>query len=143
MNERDKLFRKARNYNNEILWLMYKRQRNRVSDLIKKCKSQYYRNLLDESANSPDNFWGAIKKIYPTKVSSSPIENTSFDINGEFTCEKRMIANSFCKYFSTIANFLKLKSIPLRDFAWGKVPNEINNCETFFKFHRVNEAQEK
>ena len=54
MNERDKLLRRARNSNNEILWSMYKRQRNRVSDLVKKCKSKYYRNLLNESAKSPD-----------------------------------------------------------------------------------------
>ena len=111
---------------------MCKRQRNLVSGLVKMCKSQYYRNFLNECANSPD--------IYPTNVSSSPIKNISFDINGELTCEKKMIANSFCKYFSTIANSLKFKSIHLRYFVWGKVPKEINKCGTFFKFHRVNDV---
>ena len=140
MNERDKLLRRARNSNNEILWSMCKRQRNLVSGLVKMCKSQYYRNFLNECANSPDNFLGAIKKIYPTKVSSSPIKNISSDTNGRLTCETKMIADSFCKYFSTIANSLKFKSIHLRYFIWGKVPKEINNCGTFFKFHRVNDV---
>ena len=35
MNERDKLLRRARNSNNEILWSMYKHQRNLVSGLVK------------------------------------------------------------------------------------------------------------
>ena len=66
--------------------------------------------------------------------------NVSEITNGGLTCETKMIADSFCKYFSTIANSLKFKSIHLRYFVWGKVPKEINKCGTFFKFHRVNDV---
>ena len=46
MNFRDSLLRKARRSNQEIDWSSYKRQHNRVSGLLKKCKSRYNRDLL-------------------------------------------------------------------------------------------------
>ena len=39
INIRDGLLRKARQTNQENDWSSYKRQHNRVSDLVKKCKS--------------------------------------------------------------------------------------------------------
>ena len=58
----------------------YKRQRNRVSGLVKKCKSRYNRDLLKDCTDSPDKFWAAIKKLYPTKLPSE--YGSSFLING-------------------------------------------------------------
>ena len=41
----------------------YKLCRNRVQAQIKKCKSQYFKDLLKDSLNSPDKFWKAIKSV--------------------------------------------------------------------------------
>ena len=109
MNLKDGLLRKARRTNQEIDWSSYKRQRNRVSGLVKKCKSTYNRDLLKDCADSPDKFWAAIKKLYPTKLPSE--QGSAFVINGSKSTDKSFIANSFCEYFSTVARNLKSKSI--------------------------------
>ena len=136
MNHRDGLLRKARRTNQEIDWSSYKRQRNRVSGLVKKCKSRYNRDLLKDCADSPDKFWTAIKKLYPTKLPSE--QGSAFVINGSKSTDKSFIANTFCNYFSTVARNLKSKSILLRDFVWRKpaeefLPNQVTESQFTFK----------
>ena len=128
MNFRDGLLSRARWTNQENDWSSYKQQRNRVSGLVKKCKSRYNRDLLKDCTDSPYKFWAAIKKLYPTKLPSE--YGSSFVINGSKSTDKTLIANSFCEYFSTIARNLKRKSILLRDFVWNKpaeehLPNQV------------------
>ena len=142
MNLRDGLLRKARRTNQEIDWSSYKRQRNRVSGLVKKCKSRYNRDLLRDCAYSPNKFWAAIKKLYPTKL--PPEQGSAFVINRSKSTDKSFIANSFCEYFSTVARNLKSKSILLRDFAWSKpaeenLPNQVT--ESQFSFKAVKELE--
>ena len=99
MNLRDRLLTKARRKNLEIDWSSYKRQRNRVISLVKKCKNKYHRDLLKESANTPDKFWAAIKKVYPTKSSVSNT-GTVFELDWTNTTNKQEIAEK------ASANFL-------------------------------------
>ena len=49
MNLRDQLLRKTRRTNREIDWSSYKWQHNKVNSLVKKCKSNYYKDLLQVS----------------------------------------------------------------------------------------------
>ena len=69
MSLRDRLLRKARWTNHEIDWSSYKGQRNRVTSLVKECKSKYHKDLLKESENTPSKFCAAIKQKYSTKSS--------------------------------------------------------------------------
>ena len=119
MNTRDKLLRKARHTNREIDWSSYKRQRNRVTNLVKKYKNRYYQDLLKDNEKSADKLWGTIKKLYPTKSAESGVGSV-FDVNGSKSADKSVIANGFCKYFSEVANALKSKLFPLRDFICNK-----------------------
>ena len=136
MNLRDGLLRKARRTNQGGDWSSYKRQRNRVSGLVKKCKSRYNRDLLKDCGDSPDKFWAAIKKLYPTKLPSE--HGSAFVINGSKSTDKSLIANSFCEYFSTVVRNLKSKLILLRDFVWSKpaeeyLPNKVMESQFTFK----------
>ena len=49
MNLRDQLLRKARRTTREIDWSSYKWQHNKVNSLVKKWKSNYYKDLLQVS----------------------------------------------------------------------------------------------
>ena len=132
MNLRDQLLRKARRTNREIDWSSYKRQRNKVNSQVKKCKSNYYKDLLQDKASSPDKNWSAIKKLYPTKITTGSA--AAININGTKTSNTSSIAQGFCDFFSTIAGVLKTKSFPLRNFVWGK---PVNSCETTSPDHFV------
>ena len=138
MNDRDKMLRKARKSMQEIDWSAYKLCRNRVQAQIKKCKNQYYKNLLKDSLNSPDKFWKAIKSVFPTKA-MSPKTNPSFNVDGKTITDKNVIANVFCRYFSTVANSLKRKSIYLREFVWKKPGHHKIKSIKSFKFSNISE----
>ena len=140
MNVRDKLLRKARQSKQEIDWSSYNNQRNRVTSLVKKCKSRYHKLLLKESADSPSKFWDALKKLYPTKQ-SVPSAGLVFDINKTKISHNGTIANALCSYYSNAANSLKSKSLLLRDFTWNK-PSDYNlgpTCSEKFTLNGVSE----
>ena len=124
MNDRDKMLRKARKTKQEIDWSTYKLCRNRVQAQIKKCKNQYYKNLLKDSLNM------------------SPKTNPSFNVEGKTITDKNVIANVFCRYFSTVANSLKRKSIYLREFVWKKPGHHTIKSIKSFKFSNVSERDD-
>ena len=67
MNDRDKLHRKFRKSRSDLDSQSYKKQRNKVNIMVRKAKSNYYRNLLTESSRDPKRFWNTLKRIFPTK----------------------------------------------------------------------------
>ena len=94
MNLRDQLLRKACRTNREIDWSSYKRQRNKVNSLVKKCASNYYKDLLQVKASSSDKFWSAIKKLYPTKITTGSV--AAININRTKMSHTSSIAQGFC-----------------------------------------------
>ena len=91
---------------------------------MKKCKSNYYKNLLQDKASSPDKIWSAIKTLYPTKITTGSA--AAININGTKTSNTSSITQGFCDFFSTIAGVLKTKTFPLCNFVWRK---PVNSCE--------------
>ena len=117
MNNRDKLLRKYRKCKNPHIKEEYKRQRNLVNTMLRKAKNNYTKNLLTENANDPNSFWGAIKRIYPSRSKSTNRE-TSFVVNGSLTDNRKDIADGFCQFYSHIASSLKKITYPLINFTW-------------------------
>ena len=115
MNHRDKLLRRARLTKSELDWSIYKKQRNRVNNLVRNNKARYNKELLRENADSSETFWSALKKVYPTKtksLSSTPV----LDVNGQKSIDGIKMANMFANHFATVAEILKRKSILLKNF---------------------------
>ena len=108
MNLRDQLLRKACRTNREIDWSSYKQQHNKMNSQLKKYKSNYYKDLLQDKAFSPDKVWTAIKKLYPTKITTGSA--AAININRTKTSNTFSIAQGFCDFFSTTAGVLKTKS---------------------------------
>ena len=116
MVERDWLLKKARKSNAEIDWSKYKRQRNRVNNLVKMNKNRYYKDLLKENSSNPKKFWSTIKEIFPNK--SKKCSGRSFSVDGKLTMHSDCIANAFGSFFLTAIDNLKRMSRPLKDFVW-------------------------
>ena len=133
MVERNWLLKKARKSNAEADWSKYKRQRNRVNNLVKMNKNCYYNDLLKENSRNPKKFWSTIKEIFPNK--SKKCSGRSFHVDGKLTTHSNCIANAFGSFFSTVVDKLKCKSRPLKDFVWGyrHVPNAQTNTSFHFK----------
>ena len=140
MNVRDQFLRKARRTNREVDWSSYKCQRNRVTGLVKKCKSNYYRQLLNDSAGSPDKFWSTIKKLYPTKKTTQL--GSALRINDSLITDENHIANEFCAYFTNSGATSKAKSFQICDSIWRRFVFEtIPYAKNKFCFRAVTELE--
>ena len=54
--------------------MIYKKQHNRCSNLIKKDKASYHRYLIDENATNPKNNSDCIKAVFPlSRVTYKPV----------------------------------------------------------------------
>ena len=125
MNDRDKLLSKARKSKNEADWVAYKRLRNYCTNLIKRSKASFHRNLLSENIRNPRKFWSTIKTIFPSKSMKSK-DTTAVNVN----CESR--DNKFSTYFKNAITTLKLAAIPFMNFTWRFVkPGTNRTCKIF------------
>ena len=118
MNKRDSLMRKFRKSKIESDHENFKRQRNKVNNLVKKAKNQYLQNQLNECANEPKDFWKTLKSIFPVKGKEKLVK--SFYINDELTQDSSSNANGFCSFFANVASTVKSKAILLKNFIWTK-----------------------
>jgi len=82
-------------------YAVYKQQRNKVNNLIKKAKQTFYKNLLRENSTNPTSFWKSLKKLFPTKPKASNSCST-FKVKNEETSDKEKIANRFINFFLTL-----------------------------------------
>ena len=80
----------------------YKRQRNKVNNLIKRAKQNYNKNVLDENTKNATSFWRTPKSIFPTKPKSK-LTSTAFKVNKADISNKETIANGFRQFFSSVA----------------------------------------
>ena len=67
MNERGQVLRKARKTKSENDWSRYETLRNQCNNLLKKSRSQYNKNLIEENSLNPKKFCKCVKDIFPTK----------------------------------------------------------------------------
>ena len=100
----------------------YKRQRNKVNNLIKRGKQNYNKSLLDENTKNATSFWRTLKSIFPTKPKSK-LSTTTFKVNEEEISNKETIANGFGKFFSSKATTLLETLHPIKDFVYQKSVN--------------------
>ena len=77
----------------------YKMKRNEVDICLRKAKSKYYQNLLDENCRSPDRFWKVIKRIYLAKNKQS-LPSKSFKFNSEFISDPTLITDGFVNFYT-------------------------------------------
>ena len=89
MYNRDYLHKRACKDKNDKLWAEYRATRNNVTRLIKKKKTEYYKNIVAEHRGSPRKFWKELGKLLPNKVNRSSIP-------------KNMSADDLNTYFSNI-----------------------------------------
>ena len=80
----------------------YKYWRNKVIDLIKKAKEQYYKQVIEENKNSSD-IWNYIKELGPKSAKSTP---NTLTFNERTATDTSDIADMFNDYFTNLSNNL-------------------------------------
>ena len=67
MQERDRCYGKAVKSNSLDSWAKYKKLRADVNKEVKKCKSEYYCKVIEESKNDPNALWKYLNQITSRK----------------------------------------------------------------------------
>ena len=108
MKRRDKLFGKyirTKNPHNRItLHNEYKTLRNRIIELLKTSKLNFFHDYFEKNSNNIRNIWKGINQIVNVKSKSYDSPSCLTDKNGQSITEPSEISNSFNNYFSTIAD---------------------------------------
>ena len=119
MNHRYKLLVLAQKTNKGSLqWTLYKQARNKCTALLRKAKSDYWKNKFDNSTSTKE-FWSLVKSFQgqQTRSKIGPIKDDGGKI---LTCDHEK-SNTLNKYFATIG---KKMSEPLPP----PQPIEVNNA---------------
>ena len=102
---RNKLFKKYLNNPTEVNKVVWKKFRNKTSELIKRAEALYYKSIISKHNNSSKNLWSTFGKILNSKkIRHNKI--SSLNINGENQTEPNKISESFNKFFSEIGGNL-------------------------------------
>ena len=87
---------------NKAIW---KRFRNKTSEIIKRAEALYYRKIISDHSNSSKNLWNTFGKILNSKkIKHNKIESILTD--GVNHTEPQSITESFNKFFSEIGGNL-------------------------------------
>ena len=84
MNECDNLLRKSRKTKTDSDINAYKRKCNFVNVQMRKAKSSYHKDSLQNNAHDPDKFWKSIKSIYNVNPGNTE-QCKSFNLRQEYT----------------------------------------------------------
>ena len=72
MQDRDYHHRKAVKTNSPYHWKMYKKVKAYVNKTVKKCKADYYQDLINKNKGNSGELWKSLNKITSRKSSSPP-----------------------------------------------------------------------
>ena len=108
---RNRLYKKYLNNPSDLNKAVWKRFRNKTSEIIKRAEALYYRNIINEHSNSSKNLWNTFGKI----LNSKKIKHIeSLNLNGVNLTEPQTITESFNNFFSEIGGNLA-KNFPNND----------------------------
>ena len=106
MQDRDYHHRKAVKSNSPFHWMMYKKIKSYVNTNVKKCKAEYYSNLINTNKGNTGALWKTINDISSRKSHSSP---SCIKANGVSHTDPKSIAESLNDHFSSIGSKLASK----------------------------------
>ena len=135
---RDQFHRRATIGNLAIDWLRYRQTRNKVTELVRKAKKEYYSSMIENNRGDSKSTWKILKDLLP-KRSDGGI--TSLEENGSIITDFKEICNVFNNYFIDIstklaASIKNVKTLPLEYLG-----NFLPNVTTVFKFKNVTENE--
>ena len=105
---RNNALKKARKSGSVGDWSSYKSSRNSVYYLIRKAKSEYFRNTLNQKNLNPKDYWNHLKLLTGRKVNIVPTIVTGS--NGNLITDPKSIADEFNISFISMAdNLLELR----------------------------------
>ncbi len=102
---KNKLYKKFLKTKKTAWYQKYKYYRDLINHLLRKSKKSYYASYFEKFQNNSKKLWCGVKEIINTQAKKRN-EGISLNINGKVESDNKTVANSFNKYFTTIAQKL-------------------------------------
>ena len=103
-----KLYLISRNSQDQNKKIHYRKYCKVLTDVIKLAKQKYYNNLLTDSTNKTKTTWNIINENINKRHRRHDI--SSININGVFTQNNQVIADTFNSYFLSVAQHITANS---------------------------------
>ena len=115
--KRNMLLKKARKSQTESDWSEFKRIKNKVTELIRDTKSNYFKEKVSESKNNTKKLWNFIKCLSKDHADKQAII-TNLTENAERICDQKTIAEILNNFFVEQPQNLMadLENVTLLDF---------------------------
>ena len=136
MQDRDYHRRKAVKSNSPFHWIMYKKVKRYVSTNVKKCKAEYYSNLINTNKKNTGALWKTLNDISSRKSHSSP---SCIEANGVSHTDPKSIAESLNDHFSSIESKLATKIRNLNPNR-NSIRQSSQFCKNEFVFQPIEES---
>ena len=108
ISDRDKLYKKFKNYHLHVDKYNYKEARSEVQKLIRAKKKAYFESKLTENIGKPKELWNCLKSL-GLKFESSISNINCLENNKSVNFDVKDIAKDFSAYFSNLAENLVSK----------------------------------
>lgn len=105
INKKDELYKIMKKYPTIENTNKYKNYRNKLNELIKKTKFNYYQKIINENKNSSSSLWNTIKEITHESKAEHEIQKIKTQ-DGMVITDEKEISNSFCNYFTEVGKNL-------------------------------------
>lgn len=96
--KRNRLFKKYRKHQDEVLWLNYKSQWNKVTKLKRNAIKECFTNAALTSERSVGEFWKKVKSLLPSTSKGTNNDNIALIDNRKLVDEPASVLN---EYFTT------------------------------------------
>ncbi|XP_057290863.1 uncharacterized protein LOC130613552 [Hydractinia symbiolongicarpus] len=104
---------------------------NRIVNLIRNSKSNYYKEFFLINKNNSRKIWKGIKDILNNKDNNSRSSTSSLKINDKIISEKLTVANAFNKHFTSVADKIR-NQIPHNNTHFSSYLKNNNSNSLFF-----------
>ena len=79
----------------------WKYWRNKATEMVRKGKTEYYKELIEANMHDSKKLWSLIHEIAPKEQSASPV---NLQVNSSIISDPKEICQSFNEYFANIAS---------------------------------------
>ena len=105
INDRDKAFHKYTHVKSEENFNSFQMFRNKVQNLVYSAKKDYFTNSIEQNKNDSKSLWKTLKSLgLPSKKGSdNSSSNICLKIDGNICFDKKLIADTFNNFYTTVA----------------------------------------
>ena len=99
---KNSLYKTKKKLNNEINNINYKRQKNKVTNLIRNKKAKYFKDYFEKYKNDTSRMWTGINLALEQSKRKRTLPDVIYDLDGQPVQTPLQKANTFAKYFQSV-----------------------------------------